>query len=122
LRQLPPETALRQFPFIEESSGKYGPSLMTVNVSPPATGQSWVRPWWDRTLAPTTGAPSTRVGPRRKTGSILAPPSKPHPSGEIKDPSGTIHREANSTEPFERRRRTWTHNSTDGSVEECACC
>jgi hypothetical protein len=64
---------------------------MTVNVSPPATGQSWVRPWWDRTLAPTTGAPSTRVGPRRKTGSILAPPSKPHPPGEIKDPSGAIH-------------------------------
>src|ERR1700734_4541614 len=51
---------------------------------------------------PTVGSPSTQVGARRKTGSILAPPS-----------------ERFREEASERRRRTWTHHSTESGRGVC---
>ena len=76
-----------------------------------ATGQSRVRPWWDRTLAPPTPparpearSPMYTVGSGRKTGSILAPSSD--------QPRRVVRATASNLDTLLDR----------GSVEGCACC
>ena len=71
--------------FTKESSGVQPADLTARHlVVPPAAGNLWACPWWDQTLAsigtarPKTGGVELTYteSSGRKTGSILAPPSK----------------------------------------------
>jgi hypothetical protein len=84
----------------------------------PAGPASWVRPWWDRTLAPTHAA-SGRCGRRRASSrerrrreDLSTHEASEHKTGSI------WHRRLRSCAPRGapdgRRRRTWTHNLDRG--------
>jgi hypothetical protein len=59
--------------------------------------KTWACPWWDQALAPTRGSPMYTKGFGARDGVNL----------------GTAVREARNG-PVDRRRRTWTHSSTEG--------